>query len=184
MEEKQLRTSMQHALDLLVTDISSIRTGRATPALVEGLEVSVYGGTQKMRIREIASISCPDPQLIQITPWDKSIIGEIRKGIMEANVGFNPAIDGEMLRIALPPLTGEDREKYVKLVSTKLENARVMIRQERSGAMHEIKKSFETKEVTEDEKKHQEKKVQDITDEFTKKVDQIGEAKKKELLQV
>lgn len=179
-----VRPQMQHAVELLTTDIGSIRTGRATPALVEGLEVSVYGGQQKMRIREIASITCPDTQLIQITPWDKSIIGDIRKGIMEANVGFNPSIDGENLRIVLPPMTGEDREKYVKLVSTKLENARVMIRQIRGDAMHTIKKNFEAKEITEDQKHHQEKQVQDLTDEFVGKVEKIGEAKKAELLQV
>lgn len=184
MTETEIRSHMQKVVDLLTSDIGAIRTGRATPALVEGLEVAVYGGAQRMRIRELGSITCPDTQLIQITPWDKSIIGDIRKGILEANVGFNPSIDGETLRIVLPPMTGEDREKYVKLVSVKLENSRVMIRQTRGDAMHSIKKAFEAKEITEDEKHAKEKQVQELTDEFVAKIEKIGDSKKNELLQI
>lgn len=184
MDEPSLRASMQHTLDSLSTDIASIRTGRSSPGLVEGIEVAVYGGTQKMRIRELASITCPDPQMILITPWDHSIAGEIRKGLMEANVGFNPSLDGDTLRIVLPPMTGEDREKYIKLVGVKLESAKIAIRQVRGDAMHHIKKAFEEKEITEDEQKAKENKVQEITDEFVGKIEAAGEAKKNELLQI
>ena len=103
---------------------------------------------------------------------------------MVANVGLNPNIDGEIIRIALPPLTTEDREKYVKLLSAKLENGRVMIRQIRGDAMHEIRKKFEVKEMTEDEKFAQEKRLQEITDEFIRKIEAVGERKKQELLQI
>ena len=175
---------MQQVVNLIVSDVGSIRTGRATPSLVEDVTVNVYGGQQKLKVQELATISAPDTQTILIDPWDKSIIGEIRQGIMAANIGMNPSMDGEVIRISLPPLTTEDREKYVKLLSTKLENARIMIRQIRGDVMHDIKKLFEEKELSEDEKFAQEKKLQEITDEFVGKINDIGEKKKQELLQI
>lgn len=184
MDEAPVRTRMQQVLNLITTDISSIRTGRATSSLIETLELSVYGGTQRLKLQELASITTPDPQMIVVDPWDKSIIGEIRQGIQAANIGMNPSIDGEIIRISMPPLTTEDREKYVKLLSTKLENGRIMIRQIRGDEMHEIKKKFEAKEITEDDKFGQEKKLQEITDEFVEKIDSAGEAKKLDLMQI
>src|SRR3990172_1274523 len=184
MDEGQVSSKFQKIVDLVASDIGTIRTGRATPALVENIIVPAYGGTQKLKVVELAGISAPDPTQIVISPWDKSIIGDIRKGIQEANVGMNPSIDGEVIRIAMPPLTTEDRDKYVKLLSSKLENGKVMIRQVRGDEMHEIKKKFEAKEITEDEKFGSEKKLQEITDEFIGKIEEIGEKKKAELLQI
>ena len=184
MDEASIRPKMQQIQDLVTRDIASIRTGRATPALVEDLMVSVYGGQQKMKVQELATITASDTQTLTVTPWDKSIIGEIRQGIIAMNVGLNPAIDGEHLRISLPPLTSEDRAKYVKLLSTKLENGKVMVRQIRGDIMHDIKKAFEDKELSEDEKFSQEKRLQEITDEFIKKIEEVGERKKEELLQI
>lgn len=184
MDESSLRSKMQSSLDALASDISGIRTGRATPALVEGIVVPAYGGTQRLRVMEVASITCPDPTMIVISPWDKSIIGDIRKGILEANNGMNPSIDGEVLRIVMQPLTTEDREKYVKLLSGKLETGKVAVRQVRADEMHEIKKKFEAKEMTEDEKFANEKKLQEITDQFIGKIEEMGDKKKQELLQI
>lgn len=184
MDEGTVRSKMQEVLDMVVVDIGTIRTGRATPGLIEELEVAVYGGQQKLKINELATISSPDTQTLTIDPWDKSIIGDIKQGILAANIGFNPSVDGEIIRISLPPLTTEDREKYVKLLSTKLESGRVMIRQVRSDAMRDIKKDFENKELSEDEKFNQEKRLQEITDEFVGKIDENGKKKEVELLQV
>lgn len=184
MDESSIRGKMQSSLDNVAQDIAGIRTGRATPALVENIICPAYGGTQRLRVMEVASITCPDPTSIVISPWDKSIIGDIRKGILEANVGMNPSIDGEIIRIVMPPLTTEDREKYVKLLSGKLEEGRVAVRQVRADIMHEIKEKFEAKEITEDEKFDQEKKVQEITDQFVAKIEEMGEKKKAELLQI
>lgn len=184
MDETSIRLQMQKVLGLVMNDIGGIRTGRAMPLLVEGLVVAVYGGTQKLKINELGSITAPDPQSLVISPWDKSIIGEIRKGILEANIGMNPSIDGEILRIVFPPLTTEDREKYVKLLSGKLESGKMMIRQVRGEGMKSIKENFAKKELTEDEKFDEEKKLQMITDEFTGKIDLVGENKKKDLLQI
>ena len=184
MDEASVRSKMQSSLDAVASDIAGIRTGRATPALVENIMCPAYGGTQRLKVVELATITAPDPSQIIINPWDKSIIGDIRKGIMEANVGMNPSVDGEILRITMPPLTTEDREKYIKILSTKLESGKVVIRQVRGDEMHEIKKKFEAKEITEDEKFGNEKKLQEITDEFVGRIEQMGEKKKAELLQI
>lgn len=184
MNESSIRSSMAQVIDLIASDIGSIRGGRATPAIVEDLRVAVYGGQQKLKINELATISTNGPQSILIDPWDKTIIGEIRQGILAANVGLNPNIDGEIIRINLPEVTGEDREKFVKLLNKKLENGRIMIRQIRGDVMHDVKKNFEDKKLSEDEKFNQEKRLQEITDEFIEKIDKIGEAKKQELTQI
>lgn len=183
MDEEKVRSRMQEAVDLVVADIGGIRTGRAVPSLIEDLEVEVYGGQQTLKIKEVANTSAPDASTLVIEPWDKSIIGDIRKGIMAANIGMNPSIDGEIIRISLPPLTTEDREKYVKLLSSKLENGRVMIRQIRSDAMRDIKEAFEKKEVSEDERFNSEKRLQDMTDKFIQEIEQAGARKEKEIKQ-
>ena len=184
MKEDAVDKRMSEVIDLVASDVSSIRTGRATPALVEDLQVAVYGGQQKLRVNELATINVSDVQAIVIDPWDKSIIGEIKKGIEVANVGLSPTIDGEIIRISLPPFTTEDREKFVKLLNTKLENGKIMIRQIRGDAMRDIREAFEKKELTEDEKFNQEKRLQEVTDRYIEKIEEIGGKKKEELLQV
>lgn len=184
MDETQVRGKMQASLISLLDIIGTIRTGRATPSLIQNLEVTVYGGTQRLRILELATVTSPDPQTLVIDPWDKSIIGEIKKGIEAANIGMNPSIDGEIIRISVPSLTTEDREKFVKLLSTKLEEARVHVRQIRADSMHDIKKDFEDRKITEDEKFAFEKNLQTLTDEFVTKIEEVGEKKKSELLQL
>lgn len=184
MDEASLNQKFQKVVDLLVTDISSIRTGRATPSLVENIIVPAYGGQQRLKVLEVASITAPDPNSLVISPWDKSIIGDIKKGLLEANVGLNPNIDGEIIRIIIPPLTTEDREKFVKILSQKLESSRVMVRQVRADQMHEIKKKFEEKEITEDERTDHEKRLQNLTDKFIGLIEEKGEVKKQELLQI
>jgi ribosome recycling factor len=149
--------------------------------LIEDLEVSVYGGQQTLKVNELASITAPDAQTIVIDPWDKSIIGDIRKGILAANIGLNPSIDGEIIRISISPLTTEDREKYVKLLNTKIENGRIMLRQIRNDGMRDIKESFKDDKLSEDEKFREEKNLQSITDEFTEKIEKAGQTKEEEL---
>lgn len=175
---------MEEVLRVLSEDLSSIRTGRATPALVENIVVSAYGGAQRLKVLELATITATDPQTLMIEPWDKSIIGEIRQGILAANIGISPAIDGEKLRLSMPPMTSEDRERFVKLLQTKLENSKVQLRQIRADFMRDIKEMFEKKELTEDEKFAQEKKLQNLTDEFVAKIDDRGKIKEQELRQI
>lgn len=184
MDESSVRLRMQEVLNLLVSDVKSIRTGRVTPALVENLQVTVYSGQQKLKVQELATISATEAQTLIIDPWDKSILGEIRQGILATNVGLNPVVDQDIIRISLPPLTSEDREKYIKLLHAKLENGKIMIRQIRQEVMHGIKEAFEDKKLSEDEKFLQEKLLQEITDEFVGELDLVGKSKEQELHQI
>ncbi|MBI2007237.1 MAG: ribosome recycling factor [Candidatus Blackburnbacteria bacterium] len=185
MDEQSIRQRMQSALDAVRQDAGSIRTGRATPALVENIIVNAYGGPpaggQKLRVMELATITAPDPQSIVVSPWDKSIIGDIKKGIEQANIGLTPVLAGEVIRINIPPLTSEDRENYIKILHQKLENGRIAVRQIRQEGMHEVRDAFEKKEISEDQKVLREKNLQEITDEYIRKIEEAGEMKEKEL---
>lgn len=182
MDQNQLAQKMSQVLETVKSDIASVRTGRVSPALVENIVVPAYGGTQRLRIIELATISVADAQTLTIEPWDKSILGEIRKGILEANTGLNPSMDETKLRISLPPMTTEDREKYVKLLNAKLENGKIMIRQARADAMQTVKRAHEDKTITEDQQFAEEKEIQKLTDEYVGKIEEVGEIKKQELL--
>jgi len=175
---------MEKVLEVLKTDLSTVRTGRATPSLVENITVNAYGGTQKLKVVELAHVSSSDLQTLQVAPYDASIIGEINKGIMEANVGLTPNIDGQVIRISIPPLSQERREELVHLVGQKLEGAKIQIRQIRHEAMNDIKKQEQDKTINEDDKGRLEKEVQKETDDVIKQIEELGEQKKEELLQV
>lgn len=168
-------------MDAVRRDAGTIRTGRATPALVENIVIDAYGGGQRLRVMELATITAPDPQSIIISPWDKSIIGDIKKGIDSANIGLNPVVTNDVIRINIPPLTSEDRENYIRILHQKLENGRVLVRQIRQEGMHEVRDSFEKKEISEDQKVVQEKRLQEMTDEYIGKIEDVGKAKEREL---
>jgi len=178
------RLRMKKAIETVRTDIASIRSGRATPALVEHVVVSVYEGTQHLKIMELATITTMDAKTLVIAPYDPSVIREIERGIESANIGMTPVIDGEIIRISLPPLSEERRLEYRKLAKIKIEAGRVMIRQIRQDAMKELSKTEEQKEISQDEKAHGEKKVQELTDEMIAELDAIGKKKEEELMQV
>lgn len=184
MDETNIRRRMQAVLEQVAQDVGTIRTGRATPALVEDIVIPAYGGQQKLRVQELATIMAPDTQTIVVDPWDKSIIGDIKKGIEAANIGLTPVIAGEVIKINLPPLTQGDRDNYIRLLHQKVEAGRVQIRQVRQDAMQAVKEAFEAKELSEDEKVFQEKKVQEITDEYIAKIEEVGQNKEKELRSV
>lgn len=175
---------MQKALDISKQDISSIRSGRATPALVENIIVSAYGGSQKLRILELATINILDVKTITVTPYDPATISEIEKGIQDAHVGLSPLKEGEYIRISLPPLSEERRLEYLKLAKAKLESGRVMIRQIRHEAMKELQKLADTKFLTEDQMRHEEKQIQLLTDELIAEIDMLGERKEAELMKI
>ncbi len=178
------REHMKKAIEVTMMDLSSIRSGRATPALVENIPVAAYGGTQKMRILEMATITTMDAKTIVIAPYDPSTISEIEKGILEANSGLTPVIDGEVIRISIPSLSTERRQEYIKLAKAKLESGRVMIRQIRHDAMKHIKKALDEKTITEDQKDYGDKMVQKLTDEMIAEIDGFGAKKEAELMQV
>ena len=172
---------MQKILDLIQNDLATVRTGRAAPSLVENIIISCYGGTQRLRVMELATIVAQDTRTIVITPFDNSIIGEIQKGITEANVGLNPVIDGQIVRISIPQLSEERRQELIHLMRQKLENGRIQARQIRHEAMNDLKKQEET---SEDEVSRLEKEIQKLTDELMADIDIIGKKKEEELMQI
>ncbi|MEK9176064.1 MAG: ribosome recycling factor [Patescibacteria group bacterium] len=174
------REQMRKALEVLHGDLSTIRTGKAAPSLVENISVSVYNGTTKLKILEVATVNAQDPQTLVLTPFDASIIEEIRKGIMESGAGLNPASDGQVLRISIPPLSEERRQELIHLMHQKLENGHIMIRQIRHDAMNNVKKG----DLPEDETSRLEKEIQRATDEFIAEIDTLGKKKEEELLQI
>lgn len=179
-----VKAKMQKALEVTRTDLATVRTGRATPALVENMIISAYGGSSKMKVREMATITTQDNKTLLIQPFDPATHDEIVKGIQEANTGLSPVSDGEAIRISIPPLSEERRQEYIKLAKAKLEAGRVMIRQIRHEEMSKSKRAFEAKEITEDEKKREEKLIQEVTDEMTTELDDLGASKEKELMQI
>lgn len=168
-------------LEILKGDLATIRTGRATPALVENIVINAYGGSAKLKVMELATIGATDNQTLVVTPFDVATIHEIQKGIEAANVGFFPAIDGNLLRISIPPLSQDRRQELIKAMKHKLENGKIMVRQVRHDAMEEIKKEYEG---IEDDIKRLEKDVQRLVDETVETIDTIGKQKEAELLQI
>lgn len=184
MDLSEVRGRMGKALEIIRQDLATIRTGRATPALVENIVLSVYGGTQKLKMAELATISTSDPRTLVITPFDPSIIEEINRGFFEANTGLTPVIDGQIIRITIPPLSEERRQEYIKLAKQKLEAGRIMIRQIRHDLMSDLKRKFESKEISEDDRRGQERDLQELTDKYIAEIDDLGRRKEEELLQV
>lgn len=179
-----VKPKMLKSLDVTRTDLGTIRTGRATPALVENIVVSVYGGSSKLKIMELATIMVADNKNLVITPYDAATHDEIIKGIQEANTGLSPVSDGEQIRITIPALSAERRAEYLRLAKVKLEAGKVMLRQIRHDEMSKIRRAFAAEEISEDDCKRYEKHIQEVTDEMVLEVDKLGEAKEKELMQI
>lgn len=171
---------MQKALEVMIQDFSSVRTGKANPVLVESIIIPAYSGSAPMKLMELATIHAQDSSTLVITPFDKSILKDIEKGLTDANLGINPVVDESIVRISIPPLTQERRQEFIKMIQQKAEAGRIMIRHVRHEAMEEIKKQKDT--VSEDDTERLEKEVQKTTDDFMKKIDEIREQKEKELM--
>jgi ribosome recycling factor len=178
------RDLMKKAVEVTRMDVSTIHSGRATPALVENIMIAAYGGTQRLRLMELATITIQDAKSLLIQPFDPSVITEIEKGLLEANSGLTPVQDGEVIRISIPPLSQERREEYIKLAHTKLEGGRIMVRQARHEGMRKLKLAEDNKEISEDQQEYGDKKVQELTDEMIAEIDGFGERKEAELMQV
>src|SRR5881396_1370836 len=176
-EEKMIKTE-----EVVVHEFAGVRTGKASPALVENILVEVYGS--QMRIRELAGITTPEPRLLVIQPWDAGTAHPIEKAIQKANLGLNPSVQGKVLRIFFPELSQERRQEFVKIIKKMSEDGRVAIRHVRRDAMEQLKKHAHDSGVTEDEVKHAEKELQKLTDEYIGKVDTHLGHKEKEIMTV
>ncbi len=178
------KTKMQNAITHLKAELAQIRTGRATPALIEKVAIDVYGGSQRLTIEELGQITVPDPQQLLVTPWDKSIVEEIAQGLFKANLGLNPIVDGDQIRLTVPPLTEERRLELIKLMHTILEKYRIEVRRIRQEVRESLKAAKDAGEIGEDEEKRLENELQKLHDEFMEAIEVAGKAKEEQLLAV
>ncbi len=180
--KKQAKERMEKAIDVLKKDFASIRTGRASLSLLDGITVDYYG--TQTPLNQVAALSVPEPRTIAIQPWEQRIIPDIEKAILRSDLGLTPTNDGKIIRINIPPLTEERRKQLVKVVRKRAEEARVAIRNIRRDLNEDLKKMEKNKEISEDELKRDLEEVQKITDEYIKKVDEVLEMKEKEIMEV
>lgn len=176
-EEKMAKSE-----EVVVSDFTSVRTGRASASLVENIMVDAYGS--QMRIRELAGITCPEPRQIMIQPWDASTVTPIEKSIQKANLGLNPSVDGKFIRIMIPELSEERRVEFTKIAKKMAEDGRVAIRHVRRDAIEAAKKEAKNGGITEDEVEHCEKEIQKLTDKYVAKIEGHLSHKEKEIMTV
>lgn len=173
---------MDKALEALSRELANIRTGKATTAMLDGIKVEYYGTPTPLK--QVASISAPDPKLLVVQPLEKSIVPEIVKAIQKADLGLNPVIEGGLIRLPVPALNEERRREMVKLVKKFGEDSKVAIRNIRRDAIERLKKAEKDSQITEDDFHAGQKKVQDLTDGHTVKIDKMVEAKEAEVMEV
>jgi ribosome recycling factor len=172
---------MQKALEVTQRELSSIRTGQASPSLVENIKVEYYGAT--LPLNQISSISAPEARLIVIHPWDKNAIDPIMKSIQRSSLGLNPSTNGNLIRLNIPPLTEERRKELDRFAREKAEEGRIAIRNIRRDANHSVKALEEEGKISKDEAFKAREKIQKITDEFIGRIDEALSSKEKEILE-
>lgn len=186
MDEIMLETeeAMDKAVEFLSHEFASVRTGKASPALVENIDVHVasYGTTSKLK--QLAIITTPEPRLLVVQPFDPSTTGDIEKGLKESKLGINPSVDGKLIRLPIPELSEERRKELVKMASQMAEDARVGVRKSRHDAMDKIKSAKKGNEITEDDQKLYEKDVQKLTDDHVAKINDQFEKKEADIMTV
>ena len=176
-EEKMMKTE-----EVVQHEFAGVRTGKASPGLVENIMVEVYGS--QMRIRELAGITTPESRMLQIQPWDAATVHPIEKAIQKSNLGLNPSVQGKIIRIILPELSEERRHEFVRVVRKMTEDGRVAIRHVRRDAIEHLKKESKAGTITEDDLQHAEKEVQKLTDQYISKIEAHLTHKEKEIMTV
>lgn len=182
MHIDEIRRRMDGALKSLQTEFSGLRTGRASASMLETVQVDAYGSL--MPINQTANISVPEPRLLNVQVWDKSMVKAVEKAIRECGLGLNPQVDGQLLRIPVPELTEERRRELSKVAAKYAENTRIAIRNVRRDGMDSLKKQEKDGEISEDEHRRKSDEIQKTTDEYIKKVDDALSAKEKDIMSV
>ena len=184
MEEtiKDANSRMNKSLEALRSELSKIRSGKATTALLDGIKVEYYDSMSP--INQVANVTVLDAHTLSITPWDKSVVPAVEKAILEANIGFNPVSDGTNLKIPVPPLNEERRKELVKLVKKFGEDYKIAVRNIRRDANEHLKREEKDKKISEDQLKDAESKIQKLTDEHVHNIDEILKHKEKEIMEV
>lgn len=177
--KNQTDAKMKKSLSLLAQELAKLRTGRASPALLESIKVEYYGS--HLPLNQMATISIPEPRMIIIQPWDKTALASVEKAIFKSAIGLTPSNDGNVIRLAVPPLTTERREELIKLTLRMAEEAKVAVRNIRRDANNEIKKLEKEKKISEDAAFKAQADIQHATDQYIKKVDEVQKEKEKEI---
>jgi ribosome recycling factor len=178
----ELRQRMAKSVEVLQDDLVAIRTGRASPALVEKLPVEYYGSMTPLN--QMASIAAPEPRLLVIRPWDPSALADIERAILRSDLGLTPMNDGKLIRLNIPRLTEERRRELVKVVARRVEEARVAIRNLRRDALKDLQEFEKEKMISEDDFFRGKDEVQKLTDEFIEEIDEIGKRKEEEVMEI
>ena len=173
---------MKKTVEALIKELASIRTGRASPALVEHIKVDYHGVLTPLI--QLASISVPEPKTIAIHPWDRTIINNIDKAILKSDLGLNPTNDGNNIRISIPLLTEERRKDLIKIIHKRLEESRITIRNMRRETIDELKTSEKNKEISQDQNTRASEQLQKLTDNYIESINKIGRDKESEILEV
>lgn len=178
----QAKSSMVKALEAFKRELGKVRTGRASISLLDDIKIDYYGTPTPLN--QVGALAVPEPRLITIQPWEKNLIGEIEKAILKSDLGLNPSSDGQLIRLAFPPLTEERRKEMVKQVKRMAEDAKVAVRNGRREANDTLKQLEKDKVISEDELKRGEKEVQEVTDDYVARIDQVLADKEKDLMEI
>ena len=178
----ELNSRMQKAIDGLARELAAIRLGRATPALLDNIMVDYHGTSTPLR--QIAGMSIPEANLIVIQPWDRASLRDIEKAILTADIGLNPANDGNIIRVLIPPLSEERRKELAKLVSKRVEERRIAIRNIRRDGIEKLRELERNKEISQDELKNNAKKIEQLTEASVDKVSEVGRSKEREIQEI
>ena len=179
---QKIKPHLEKTLDYLRSELTVLQVGRATPSLVENLEVECYGS--KMPLKQLAAIHAPEPRQIIIQPWDKNVLKDIEEAIRRSKLGLSPSVDGETIRLNVPSLSEERRHELVKIVKEKMEECRISIRRHREDSWKEIQNLEKEGKIREDDKFRAKDELQELVDEYNKKIEEIGGKKEGEIMKV
>ena len=182
MTNAELKTKLEDSSEFLKLELAQIRTGRVTPSLLDDVKVDAYGSM--LTIKEVGTIQVLDPQTLQITPWDKNLLEVIESGIRSSELNLNPVVRGDSVVLPVPSLTEDRRKEFTRLVSTKMEDVKNSMRNSRQEAMKDIDTRFNDKEFGEDEKFTMKEEIEDLVKDYVEKTDAMGEAKKKDIMNI
>ncbi len=180
--KKDVKHRMDQAVETVRTELAKLRTGKASPAILDGITVSYYGANTPLR--QVGNVSAPEPRLLVVQPWDRSLLGEIEKAILKSDLGLNPTNDGIVIRVPIPTLTEERRQSLVKVAKKITEDGRVAVRNIRRDANEKLKKLEKDHKISEDDLHRSQDEMQKLTDECVKKLDEILVLKEKEIMEI
>lgn len=182
MDSEEAKSKLEKAVDFFEVEVRKLRGGRVTPAILEGVMVEAYG--QMSPISHVGTVTVVDANLLSVSVWDKSLVEAVKKAIESSDMGINPQVDGDMVKIPIPPMSTERRQEIVKILNEKEEEAKIVIRQIRKDYISKVDRDLKEKIISEDEAKRGEKQMQDLVEESNRRIEEITKRKEEELMKV